>query len=177
MPVRREAQAILMMGPKTVEAVVDIAARRLLSWREVPGVQPDITDDEMAAQDEIAKASPEVIAALKRRGITDLATVECLGVTRGYFAVPEEGNRRLAAADCQDRHGVENGWGRPIEGLTIYIDLHERKVFKVVDTGSVPTPSAPVDFHPEAIGQTRPPLAPLRIDRHRDQDSPARAAW
>ncbi len=167
MPIRREALAILMMGPKTVEAVVDIAGRKIVTWREVPGVQPDVTGEELDAQDEIVKASPEVIAALKRRGITDLTTVECLGVTRGYFAVPEEGNRRLAVADCQDLHGVENGNGRPIEGLAIYIDLHERKVFRVVDTGPVPVPTAPADFSPEAIGPTRPPLSPLRIDQPR----------
>ncbi len=164
-PFPREAQAILMLGPKTVEAVVDVAARKLVSWKEVPGVQPDITGGEFEAQDEIAKASPEVVEALKRRGITDLTTVSCDGSTRGYFGVKEEGNRRLAAATCSDRHGVENAWGRPIEGLTIYIDLHDKKVFRVVDTGTVPVPSAPADYHPEAIGRTRDPLAPLQIEQ------------
>ena len=84
-------------------------------------------------------------------------------MTRGYFAIAEEGSRRLAAASCLDRHGVENIWGRPVEGLTIYIDLHEKKVFRVVDTGIVPVPTAPVDMHPEAIGPTRPALAPLDV--------------
>lgn len=162
---RREALAILMLGPKTVEAVVDVAARKLASWKEVRDVQPDITGSEFEAQDEIAKASPEVVEALKRRGITDLTTVTCEGPSRGYFAIKEEGDRRLAVALCQDRHGVENHWGRPIEGLTIYIDLHERKVFRVVDTGPAPVPSGPVDYHPEAVGQTRDPLAPLQIEQ------------
>jgi primary-amine oxidase len=163
--VRREAKVILMLGSKTVEALVDIGARTVTSWRDVPGVQPDITGEELTMQDGIAKANPEVLAALKRRGITDLKTIECVGVMRGYFAVPAEGTRRLAAASCLDRHGVENQWGRPIEGLTIYIDLHDKKVFRVVDTGPVPVPSAPVDFHPEAIGPARPALAPIRIEQ------------
>jgi primary-amine oxidase len=162
-PVKRQAKATLMIGPTTVEAVVDIGARTLTSWREIPGVQPDITAEELQMQDGIAKSSPEVLAALKRRGITDLTTVECLGVTRGYFAIAEEGSRRLAAASCLDRHGVENVWGRPIEGLTIYIDLHDKKVFRVVDTGVVPVPTAPVDTHPEAVGPTRPALTPLDV--------------
>lgn len=164
-PFRREALVILMMGPKTVEAVVDVAARKLASWKEVPGVQPDITGGEFDAQDEIAKASPEVVEALKRRGITDLTTVRCSGPTRGHFGIKEEGDRRLAAASCSDRHGVENPWGRPIEGLTVYIDLHEKKVFRVVDTGPVPVPAGPVDYHPEAVGRIRDPLAPLRIEQ------------
>ena len=91
---KRQAKAILMIGPTTVEAVVDIGARTLTSWREVPGVQPDITAEELQMQDGIAKSSPEVLAALKRRGITDLTTVECLGLTRGYFAIAEEGRAR-----------------------------------------------------------------------------------
>jgi primary-amine oxidase len=164
MPFRREALARLMLGPKTVEAVVDLKARTIASWRDVPGVQPGITLEELEAQDAIAKASPEVVAALKRRGITDLTTVECLGATRGYFAIAAEGDRRLTAADCQDRHGVENTWGRPIDGLTIYIDLHERKVFRVVDTGPVPVPSGDVDFGPDAVS-ARKPLAPLTVQQ------------
>ena len=153
--VTRHAKAILMIGPTTVEAIVDMGARTLASWREIAGVQPDITDEELQEQDGIAKSSPEVLAALKRRGITDLNTVECIGVTRGYFAIAEEGSRRLAAAPCLDRHGVENLWGRPVEGLTIYIDLHEKKVFRVVDTGVVPVPTASPDYHPEALGPAR----------------------
>ena len=161
--VKREARAILMIGATTVEAIVDIGAKTLASWREIPGVQPNITAEELQAQDGIAKSSPEVLAALKKRGITDLTTIECIGVTRGYYAIAEEGSRRLAAASCLDRHGVENIWGRPVEGLTIYIDLHEKKVFRVVDTGVVPVPTAPTDFHPEALGPTRPALAPIEV--------------
>jgi primary-amine oxidase len=56
-PFRREALAILMLGPRTVEAVVDVAGRRLVSWREIPGVHPDITREELSGQDAIAKAS------------------------------------------------------------------------------------------------------------------------
>lgn len=163
-PFRREARVIFMQGPRTFEAVVDIAARRLLSWTEVPGVQPDITLEEFGAQDEIAKASPEVVQALKRRGITDLTTVTCEGPTRGYFGIREEEGRRLAAASCVDEHSIENTWGRPIEGLTIYIDLHERKVFRIVDTGPVPVPAGAVDYHAEALGRVREPLPPLRIE-------------
>jgi primary-amine oxidase len=164
-PFRREARAILMLGPKTVEAIVDVSARKLASWKEVPGAQPDMTAEEFEAQDEIAKKSPEVIAALKRRGITDLATVACDGSTGGYYAIKEDEGRRLALTSCVDEHGVENSWGREIAGLVIYIDLHERKVFRVVDTGVVPLAKGAVDYNAEAIGPARDPLPPLRIEQ------------
>ncbi len=164
-PLRREARAILMLGPKTFEAVVDIGARKLASWKQVPGVQPDLVREEFDAQDEIAKASPEVVAALARRGITDLTTVSCEGMTPGYYAIQDLEGRRVAAAACAQEHGVEYAWGRPIEGLTIYIDLHERKVFRVVDTGPVPVSAGAVDYHPEAVGRTREPLPPLQVEQ------------
>jgi primary-amine oxidase len=163
---RREARAILMLGPKTVEATVDIAGRKLLSWKEVPGVQADVTGEEFQAQDEIAKKSPEVIAALKRRGITDLTTVSCDGgSTPGYYGIQADEGRRLVVTTCVDEHGVENTWGREIEGLVIYIDLHEKKVLRVVDTGVVPVARGAVDYHAEAIGRGRDPLPPLRVEQ------------
>jgi primary-amine oxidase len=164
-PFRREARAILMLGPRTAEATVDVAARKLLSWKEVPGVQPDISGEEITGQDGIAKKSPEVLAALKRRGITDLTTLECSGVAGGYYGIKENEGKRLAAATCRDEHGIENTWGRQIEGLTIWIDLHEGKVVRVVDTGAVPVAKGAVDYHAEAIGPAREALPPLNVEQ------------
>src|SRR5580704_18115393 len=39
-PFRREALAIIKQGRKTFEALVDVANRKLISWREIPGVEP-----------------------------------------------------------------------------------------------------------------------------------------
>jgi primary-amine oxidase len=162
---RREARAILMLGPKTVEAIVDVSTRKLLAWKDVAGVQPDLTFEEIKGQDEIAKKDPEVLAALKRRGITDLTTLECSGVAGGYYGIKEHEGKRLAAATCSDEHAVENTWGRQVEGLTIWIDLHERKVVRVIDSGPVPVAQGAGDYHAEALGPSRDPLPPLKIEQ------------
>jgi primary-amine oxidase len=39
---------------------------------------------------------------------------------------------------CFDTAGTSNVWGRPIEGLLATVDLDERKVIRVADTGPVP---------------------------------------
>ena len=39
-PFRREALAVIKQGRKTFEAVVDVANRKLISWKEIPGVEP-----------------------------------------------------------------------------------------------------------------------------------------
>ena len=60
-PITRQAKAILMIGPTTVEAVVDVGGKTLVSWREIPDVHPDITVEELQQQDEIATSNPEVV--------------------------------------------------------------------------------------------------------------------
>jgi primary-amine oxidase len=162
---RREALAILVQAGKTYEAVVDVRGGKLLSWAEVPGAQAALVESEERASEELMKANPEVIAALKRRGITDLTVVECWGVSPGYFGRPEERERRLIQGFCSDRHGAYNTNGRPIEGLYALIDVTEKKVLRVVDTGTVPVPADPADFHPEALGRTRETPGPISVTR------------
>ena len=172
---KRQAKAILMIGPTTVEAVVDIGARTLTSWREVPGVQPD-TAEELQMQDGIAKSSPEVLAALKRRGITDLTTVECLGLTRGYFAIAEEGRgasrRRSASIATASR---TSGAGRSRASRSTSICTRRRCFGSSIPI--VPVPAAPVDMHPEAVGPTRPALAPLDVAQPMGPGLRATARW
>ena len=39
-PFRREALAIIKQGRQTFEAVVDVRGRKIVSWKEIPGVEP-----------------------------------------------------------------------------------------------------------------------------------------
>ncbi len=159
---RREASAVLLKGPKAYEAIVDVARKRLLSWKEIQGAQPNLVQSEEEAVQELMAHDPDVLAALKRRGITNLATVDCYGASPGYFAMPEEEGRRLVRASCSERHGVAYGYGRPIEGLVAVIDVRERKVLRVIDTGPVPVPRGSEGLDEESVGTTRavpPPIA------------------
>jgi primary-amine oxidase len=60
---------------KTYEAVVDITNEQVTSWRYVAGVQPSIMLDEFFACQEAVKKDPCFIAALAKRGITNLDLV------------------------------------------------------------------------------------------------------
>src|SRR5437763_14414885 len=50
----RAAFAVLRRGSRTFEAVVDLATRRVTSWKEVRGVHAAFLDEEPAAAGEIA---------------------------------------------------------------------------------------------------------------------------
>ncbi len=165
-PIRREAFLMIEQGPKVFEAVVDVAGKRLLSWTEIKGVQPPSAA--ASQEDEIdsgVKESAEMVAALKKRGITDLNTVYCPGYSAGYFGKAEEEERRLLRIACYEISGATQGAGRPIEGLVALYDGVEGKVLRVMDSGVVPIPKEAGIYDVETLGALRPALAPLRIEQ------------
>ena len=61
-----------------------------------------------------------------------------------------------------------NLYARPIEGLQAIIDLDERKIIKLIDTGVVPIPAANHNFDEASVGARyglRPELRPIRISQ------------
>jgi primary-amine oxidase len=161
-PIPREADVILMRKGKVIEARVDIAARKLESWKEVPGVQAPIIESEFRELGEAVKNDSRVRDALAKRGITDLTTIECVPLPYGYFAVPELEGRRIMYGGCSDLHGAYLSWGRSIEGLYVQVDAVDKKVLKVTDEGPVPVSSAPINFE-EAPSVARAGTTPLTV--------------
>ncbi|HKN60214.1 MAG TPA: hypothetical protein VJW93_03490 [Candidatus Acidoferrales bacterium] len=145
-PIFREAEVILLRKGVAIEVLVDIAAHKLESWKERKDVQAPVVMSEFHELEDVIKKDPGVIEALKKRGITDLAPLQCGASPFGYFALPELEGHRIMIGGCADAHGVYNSWGRSIEGLTIEVDATEKKVLKVIDDGPIPVPQAPADY-------------------------------
>jgi primary-amine oxidase len=158
-PIPREADVTLMREGKTIEARVDIAGRKLEFWKDVPGAQAPIFVSEILGFSDTILADERVKKALAKRGITDLNQVECASVPLAYFAFPEQEGHRIAFADCDLLHGVYHSWGRSIVGLTVEVDLGEKKILQVFDEGTAPIPPGPVNFE-EAPEVTRPGTKP-----------------
>jgi primary-amine oxidase len=145
-PIPREADVILEDQGKTIEARVDIAAHKLESWNQVPGVQAPITESELDTMNDVVKKDPRVIAALKRHGVTDLSGVRCEPIPITWMIFPEQTSGRIGFGDCTDSHGVYHPWGRAIEGVYILADLTSEKVLKVVDSEPVPMSSGDINY-------------------------------
>ena len=160
---RRTALAVVMDGRRTFEARIALGERRLADWREIAGVQPNLVESEYELAPRLMLADARVIAALARRGITRLDSVSCRGGSPGYYGTAEERGRRLMRADCADRRGVHNEFGRPIGGLTAVIDVHARRVLRVIDLGPVPMPAGNVDYDTASVGPLRAALPPLQV--------------
>ena len=117
-PMPRTATMVLMTEQKPYAAVVDITAKKVISFEEIKGDQPTLTDEERHAVEEEIKHDPRLIAALKKRGITDLGRLHAMwnlpamwrspsrsmghvsagGHVRTWKAPPACGTARLAAS-------------------------------------------------------------------------------
>src|SRR5262249_19942487 len=109
------------------------------------------------------------LAAMAVRGIDtpdQLAKVLVTPLTAGSFGLPEE-RRRIVKAQMYFTEGTGiNLFARPIEGVQAMIDLDERRVLQVIDTGIIPVPTQTQDFDEATVAARfglRPQLKPIRI--------------
>ncbi|MGH7563874.1 MAG: hypothetical protein ACREK5_05580 [Gemmatimonadota bacterium] len=165
-PFRREALVVVKQGPKVHEAIVDIAGRKLGTWREIEGVQPNQTEEEFELVEELVKADPEWREAMSQRGISDFATIHCDGGVFGDFGTAEEAGVRLARAHCHQAYGTIEGAEAPVvEGIIVLIDLDARKVVRVIDSGAVTTPRASPDHGLGMVDPTREVPSPILVQQ------------
>ena len=127
--------------------------------------QLPIIDSDFVAVDEIVKADPDWRAAMARRGYDDLSQVRCCPITAGAFGPAEDDRRRmvrvLAFIQASEHDLV---WAHPVDGLAAYVDLIEKKVFKVTDEFELPVPQESGDYDDEAVrGPHRTTLRPIEI--------------
>ena len=101
-----EAEVVMLKNGETFEARVDLAARKLVSWRKATDVQAPFLSSEISGMDETIKKDPRVVQALKKRGITDLNTVECVAAPLAYVGIPKQMTRRIGFGSCAEQHGL-----------------------------------------------------------------------
>lgn len=161
----REALIVVYDRTKslTSEAVVDCTNSKLVSWKDIPGVQPPFTLEDINLTQEIVHADPEWQAAMRKRGITDFQHVQVDPWSAGFYGLPGEQGVRVIRALSYYNAGSVNPYARPIEGVVAYIDMNRRKVFKLIDTGVVPVPKATADYDEKSVGPLRRAPKPLQI--------------
>ena len=155
-PIPRIAAVTLREKGKTYEALVDLGARRVASFDEVPGAQPMIATPEILGAMEVALGDPRMQEGLGLRGITDFSQLFCAPRTVGNFGRAEERERRLVKVDCFDTRDVTTDvFATPIEGLFATVDLDARTVLEVTDLGVLPIPPGEHDFDVATLGHVR----------------------
>jgi primary-amine oxidase len=156
----REAFMVVRQGTQMFEAVVNVNGKKLVSWREMKGVQPNMPHEEEGEMGDAVKEDPEVQKALKLRNITDPWNVVCAGGPEGYFNSPEEQERRLLRVVCFKEFGAVENWS-PITGLSVVWDNNAKKVVRVVDTGVAPLIKSDRNYSAVTGSNTRDAGSPL----------------
>jgi primary-amine oxidase len=127
--------------------------------------QLPIIDGDFAAAEEIVRADPGWQAAMARRGLADVTKIRACPLTAGWFGVAEEEGRRMVRvlAFVQAREH-DLAWAHPVDGLSAYVDLIERRVFRLVDEFELPVPAESGDYDDPAVrGPYRDTLRPIEI--------------
>ncbi len=162
----READVVLLDrgGEATVEATVSLDEGAVTAWRRRDGVQPMAVVSELVEVEELVRLDPDFQAAMRRRGITDMETVQVDAWPAGHFGHAGEDGRRLArcVAFVRPRPG-DNEWAHPVEGVIALVDMNRLEVLRVDDHGVVPVPAEDGNFDPEAAAPLRDDVAPLEI--------------
>ncbi|HEX4701750.1 MAG TPA: primary-amine oxidase [Pseudonocardiaceae bacterium] len=139
----------------TIEAVVSLTWDEVVSWREIPGAQPGYARDEYLDAEAVVLADPAFLAALERRGVTDLSLVSIDMWAPGNTGPAEDPGRRLMRTQVYVRSGqFDNRYAHPVEGLMVLVDLDLMAVVEVVDHGVVPIPTGIGNYIPELITGT-----------------------
>jgi len=169
-PAERRLRAFLVntgTGEST-DVVVSLTHQKVISARTLqPGAdgQMPILESDFAAVDEITKADPGWRAAMARRGYDDVSKIRTAPITAGAFGPPDDDRRRMVRvlAFVQAREH-DLAWAHPIDGVAAYVDLVEKKVFKVTDEFELPVPEESGDYDDEAVrGPHRTTLRPIEI--------------
>jgi primary-amine oxidase len=148
---------------KTFEATVDLGPGKVLSWNEIPDVQPLVFMGEYEVLQDLVKADPRWQAAMQKRGISNFEDLAVDGWAVGQIS--DEYKVRLLRGLSYFKGKSANYYGRPIEGVIAVVDMNTRKVVAVNDTGVAPVSQKTQDFDEGAVGKLREKPKPLEISQ------------
>jgi primary-amine oxidase len=147
---------------QSFEADVSVATATLSGFRWVDTGQAPLTRDDVVRVVLALVEHPDWLAALERRGITDLEKVHIEPWLAGINPPHMPTGRVLRAIAFLHEHPEDNYYARPIEGLTAYVDT-DSGATAVEDHGVVPVPMEAAEYAAQFIDDMRTDLKPLEI--------------
>jgi primary-amine oxidase len=156
---------------QTYKTRVSISGDNMVSWEHRPGEQGNFTVDEYSECNEALKRDPRVIAALERRGITDMERVLVDTWAYGGLLVPEKHrDRRVGWTDVwvYNEQG-SNPYANPIPGLHLVVDVNTLELLEIEDSASFDRPRTMGEYVPRFVAglRLRDDVMPLEIAQPR----------
>ncbi|KAF7514419.1 hypothetical protein GJ744_000189 [Endocarpon pusillum] len=156
-------------GSKVFDGLVDLDERKIIQWKETPGVQPLITMEDLQVVEHICRQDPKVIEQCGIIGIPrqDMDKVYCDPWTIGYDERFGSGIRLQQALMYYRPHVDDNQYGFPLDFCPIF-DADKQEIIHIdVPKERRPVNQAPAsNYHPTAVknsGGYRTDLKPINI--------------
>ncbi|KAI4302764.1 hypothetical protein MLD38_038473 [Melastoma candidum] len=168
-PFPRKASVVARVGGDSYVLTVDLdkGSTKVENFGHVSGY-PTMTIEDMTTATVAPFADARFNLTITERGV-NLVDVACLPLSLGWYGKREE-NRRLIKVQCYSSKDTVNFYMRPIEGLTVLVDMDTKEVIEITDKGrDIPIPkAADTDYrysHMQANHRTVDLINPISIEQ------------
>ena len=166
---RREAIVVCWdrSDGQAYRSVVSLDGDAVMTWEDLPGQQPNMTVDEWHECDQLLRAHPALVAALARRGITDMSLVLTDMWAYGAALVPERyRGLRIGWSDVWYRGSPDgNPYAHHVTGLHPVVDLNRMELLEIEDVPADGQPSVTGEYAPALLGRPLREVAPLSVSQ------------
>jgi primary-amine oxidase len=165
-PIDRNCDVILLDNTdgSAHEVTVSLTGGGVTAWTRRTDVQPSVMVDEFFEAELAIREDPQFVAAMARRGLTDMSLVCVDPWSAGNYGDPlEAGQRSIRALIWVRAAEGDNHYAHPVDGVSVLLDLNQMKVLRVDDTGVVPIPAEQSNYTRAYITETRTDVKPLEI--------------
>lgn len=131
----RKASVIALVKGVIYTLTVDLSTSQVtnLQTGSTSGY-PTMTIEDMVGVLDVPLKNIEFNRTITQRGV-NIADLACLPISSGWYGTPVEENRRLIKVQCYSRKGTVNFYMKPIEGLTVLVDMDRKEVVAISDNG------------------------------------------
>jgi primary-amine oxidase len=149
------------------DVVVSVAEERVISDHvldhAVDGQVPVVLE-EFHLVEEVIHQNEKWLAAMRKRGLTDISTLRVNPLSGGVLTEAETGRRIQRCFTFVQKTPDDLGWAHPVDGVTVMIDVVTREVLDVIDYVDLPVPQEDGNFHLASWrGPDRSGLKPIEI--------------
>lgn len=147
----RRARVVVRVNSDTHELIIDLKTGLIISDKIYTGHgYPPFTFDELLQASRLPVKYPQFKDSIAKRGL-NLSEITCLPLTTGWSG--EVVRRRVVRVTCFYRGGTSNIWARPIEGISLLVDVETTQVIEYADRFRAPLPKADgTDFQKQRPG-------------------------
>ncbi|RZC88378.1 hypothetical protein C5167_016188 [Papaver somniferum] len=145
-PLHRRAKVVVQALDFIHEIIVDLSAGYIVSDQIYRGYgYPRFTFEELYQTTKFPAKYPKFKLSIQKRSL-NLSDIFCLPLTAGWFG--ERTKKRSLKVVCYYQQGTNNIYARPIEGISMFVDVKLMQITEYLDRFRAPVPKAKgTSFH------------------------------